>query len=68
MGVKVLHRMGSQTRAPARATETGLTTFPRLLLDHAARRPDAPALREKAFGVWQTLTWAELAVLVRELA
>jgi long-chain acyl-CoA synthetase len=38
------------------------------LLDHAARRPDAPALREKAFGVWQTLTWAELAVLVRELA
>jgi long-chain acyl-CoA synthetase len=45
-----------------------LTTFPRLLLDHAARRPDAPALREKAFGVWQTLTWGELAVLVRELA
>jgi long-chain acyl-CoA synthetase len=38
------------------------------LLDHAARRPDAPALREKAFGVWQTLTWAALAVLVRELA
>ncbi|MDR7299193.1 long-chain acyl-CoA synthetase [Pelomonas aquatica] len=45
-----------------------MTTFPRLLLDHAARRPDAPALREKAFGVWQTLTWAELAALVRELA
>ena len=45
-----------------------MTTFPRLLLDHAARRPDAPALREKAFGVWQTLTWGELAVLVRELA
>ncbi|WP_082580076.1 long-chain fatty acid--CoA ligase [Pelomonas sp. Root1444] len=68
MGVKVLLRIGAQTRAPARATETGLTTFPRLLLDHAARRPDAPALREKAFGVWQTLTWAELAALVRELA
>jgi long-chain acyl-CoA synthetase len=69
MGVKVLLRIGAQTQAPARATETGLTaTFPRLLLDHAARRPDAPALREKAFGVWQTLTWAELAVLVRELA
>jgi long-chain acyl-CoA synthetase len=45
-----------------------LTTFPRLLLDHAARRPDAPALREKAFGVWQTLSWAQLAALVRELA
>ncbi|MFG6463115.1 AMP-dependent synthetase/ligase [Roseateles sp. DXS20W] len=45
-----------------------MTTFPRLLLDHAARRPDAPALREKAFGVWQTLTWAQLAALVRQLA
>jgi len=38
------------------------------LLDHAQRRPDAPALREKAYGVWQTLTWAQLATLVRELA
>jgi len=45
-----------------------LTTFPRLLLDHAARRPDAPALREKAFGVWQTLSWARLAALVQQLA
>jgi long-chain acyl-CoA synthetase len=43
-------------------------TFPRLLLDHAARRPDAPALREKAYGVWQTLSWSQLAGLVRELA
>ena len=45
-----------------------MDTFPRLLLDHAARRPDAPALREKAFGVWQTLSWAQLAGLVQELA
>ncbi len=45
-----------------------MDTFPRLLLDHAARRPDAPALREKAYGVWQTLSWSQLAGLVRELA
>ena len=45
-----------------------MDTFPRLLLDHATRRPQAPALREKAYGVWQTLTWAQLAALVRELA
>ena len=45
-----------------------LTTFPRLMLDHAAQRPEAPALREKEFGIWQTLSWAQLAVLVRELA
>ncbi|MFN3303291.1 MAG: AMP-dependent synthetase/ligase [Roseateles sp.] len=43
-------------------------TFPRLLLDHAARRPRAPALREKAFGLWQTLSWGELAELVQDLA
>ena len=44
------------------------TTFTALLLQHAARRPDAPALREKEFGIWQTLSWRELAALVRALA
>ncbi|MBK6470789.1 MAG: AMP-binding protein [Betaproteobacteria bacterium] len=43
-------------------------TFPRLMLDHALQRPDAPALREKVYGIWQTTTWAELALLVRRLA
>jgi long-chain acyl-CoA synthetase len=45
-----------------------LTTFPRLMLDHAAQRPAAAALREKEFGIWQTLDWAALARLVREIA
>ena len=44
------------------------TTFPRLMLAHAQQRPDAPALREKAYGIWQTTTWAQLAALVRVLA
>ncbi len=44
------------------------TTFPRLMLEHASRRPDAPALREKVYGIWQTLTWAQLATLAREIA
>lgn len=44
------------------------TTFPRLLLEHAAKRPAAAALREKEFGIWQTLSWGALATLVRELA
>ncbi len=44
------------------------TTFPRLLLDHAAARPHAPALREKEFGIWQTLSWSALAELVQALA
>ena len=44
------------------------TTFPRLMLEHAAQRPAAAALREKNFGIWQTLTWGALSTLVRELA
>ena len=44
------------------------TTFPRLMLSHAQQRPDAPALREKAYGIWQTTSWAQLAALVRQLA
>lgn len=43
-------------------------TFPRLLLAHARQRPGAPALREKELGIWQTLDWAGLAALVRDLA
>ena len=43
-------------------------TFPSLLLDHAGRRPHAPALREKEFGIWQTLDWQAVAALVRAMA
>ena len=44
------------------------STFPRLLIEHAHKRPTAPALREKQFGIWQTLSWADLETLVRRLA
>jgi long-chain acyl-CoA synthetase len=44
------------------------TNFPRLLLDHAARRPLATALREKEYGIWQSLTWSALAEMVKTLA
>ncbi len=44
------------------------TTFPRLLLEHAAKRPNAPAMREKEYGIWQTTTWQGMADLVRYLA
>jgi long-chain acyl-CoA synthetase len=44
------------------------STFPQTLLAHARQRPDAPALREKSFGIWQTITWAELGTMVRHLA
>ena len=44
------------------------TTFPRLLLAHAAQRPDAPALREKEYGIWQTISWKALAQMVEHTA
>jgi long-chain acyl-CoA synthetase len=72
LGVKIFlqsaHRSGPGAlpwRAPFEPVQT---TFPRLLLEHAAARPGAPALREKEFGIWQTLTWSELAALVRAMA
>ena len=44
------------------------TTFPRLLLQHAAGRPNAPAMREKEYGIWQAHSWASLATLVEQIA
>ncbi|MES2688734.1 MAG: AMP-binding protein [Pseudomonadota bacterium] len=45
-----------------------LTTFPRLLLKHAAERPGAPAMREKEYGIWQAHSWAAMATLVEHIA
>ena len=44
------------------------STFPQLLLAHAARRPDAPAMREKEYGIWQTTSWAQMVTLVKHIA
>jgi len=44
------------------------TTFPRLLQKHASERPNAPAMREKEYGIWQALTWSELLTMVQQLA
>lgn len=45
-----------------------LDTFPRLLMQHARQRPGRPAMREKAYGIWQTYSWAEVAKSVRAIA
>ena len=44
------------------------TTFPQLLQRHATERPTAPAMREKEYGIWQALSWADLATMVEHLA
>ena len=44
------------------------TTFPKLMLTHAAQRPTAAAMREKEYGIWQTHTWADMAQAVERIA
>jgi long-chain acyl-CoA synthetase len=44
------------------------STFPRLLLEHARQRPDADAIREKEYGIWQTRSWHRLADEVARMA
>ena len=44
------------------------TTFPRLLQQHATQRPGDAALREKEYGIWQTLNWADLHAMVGQIA
>ena len=43
-------------------------TLPGLLADHAARRPGDIALREKEFGIWQEITWADYLARVRRFS
>ena len=44
------------------------TTFPRLLMKHATERPNAPSMREKEYGIWQTLSWSDMLALVEQVA
>jgi len=49
-------------------TPVACDTFPKLLDRNAATRASKPAAREKAFGVWQSWTWAEAREEVRAFA
>ena len=44
------------------------STFPQLLAGLARGHPDRVALREKRYGIWQPITWAEYEARVRRLA
>ncbi len=45
--------------APADAFASALDTVPKLLLQNARQYGSRPAFREKAYGIWQTWTWAQ---------
>ena len=47
---------------------SGADTFPKLLLENAARIGDLPACREKDLGIWQSWSWVQVADEVRALA
>ncbi len=44
------------------------TTLPRLLRRNAATMAGRPAIREKTLGIWQTDSWAQYDLRVREFA
>ncbi|RBW55032.1 long-chain fatty acid--CoA ligase [Ruegeria sp. A3M17] len=46
----------------------GMHSLPALLHRNATRFGDAPAYREKEFGIWQCWTWAETAREIRSIA
>lgn len=43
-------------------------TFPALLFGHAKERGARPAMREKNLGIWQTLSWSDVAHHVVKVA
>ena len=43
-------------------------TFPKLLMERAARTGEQPAIREKSYGIWQSWSWHEVREEVKELA
>ncbi|MCC6347667.1 MAG: AMP-binding protein [Nitrospirales bacterium] len=47
---------------------SALDTFPRLLLHQAMRNGKKTAMREKAFGIWQSRDWSRVADEVRGFA
>ncbi len=58
---------GASPATPAFAA-AGADTFPKLLLQHAAVRPNNPSFREKDLGIWQTWNWSQVTAEVRALA
>lgn len=45
-----------------------IATFPALVLDRAAVRPDRTILRRKDRGIWKSLNWGELAARMLQVA
>ena len=44
------------------------TTFPHLLIEHSQKRPQASAMREKEYGIWQAWSWSDMMHLTQNMA
>ena len=53
---------------PRPAAKAVLDTFPKLLFDHAKRRPESAAIREKDYGIWQSWSWRQVGREVEDFA
>ena len=53
---------------PATANDGALDTLPKRLIEQARTRGDGVFLREKDFGIWQPITWAQADKEARALA
>ncbi len=51
-----------------RAPATTPDTLPKLLVRNAREHPDEVALREKEFGIWRSITWAQYEARTRAFA
>lgn len=61
--------MGRRKRlAQTQSGAEGMHSLPALLHRNATRFGDAPAYREKEFGIWQCWTWVETAREIRSIA
>ncbi len=49
-------------------TDSSMNTLPKQLRYNAQRYTDRVALREKRFGIWQSITWGQYAQRVRHFA
>ena len=54
--------------AKSAAGDATYDTVPKLLLRNVERHGTLPAMREKAFGIWQTWTWIDVFEEVRALS
>src|SRR5437879_2686207 len=66
-GVRVPVMGRSATEGVSAIAAASLDTFPKRLLDHAARRGGSPANREKDYGIWQSWTWRDVAGQIGDL-